>query len=792
MTLTDKDALIRLGAGEPMDKVAAAAGMKADAFRDWFSRQATARVADTAGSKKAKLSGDVEIIRDRWGVPHIYGSTDDAVFFGYGYAMAQDRLFQLDYYRRRAMGTLSEVLGPSGLELDTVARTIGFNRLSRLTVKKLPPQTHKRLQCFSDGINAVIEQSKDKLPIEFALLDYKPAPWTPQDSVAVWKEFQWYLTGRMPVIAIPELAKRTLGDGPLYKLFLKGEADNESIIPPGSYEPRRTWEEPVGEVISDPNEGIGSNNWVVAPSRSASGAAMVASDPHIAFGAANCWYEAHFSGGAFNAVGSGYVGVPGILFGRNDRIAWGITNNICSQRDLYAEKTDAAHTGHFLYDGKWEKAKEIVEEIKVKGGQTVKKSVKYSRNGPIVDEILPAPLRKMGPVTIKWLGASISDEITSMLAFNQSKTASEARGTLKGWFVPTLSFVFADREGHIGYKCSGRLPIRDGWDRAFRPGWDPAHQWKGVTPFERMPELSDPTNGWIRTANNRTAPEDFPYPLGGTWSSGHRAMRIRQMLEEQEKFTREDFARMQRDVLSIRAVECVPGIVRLLEHHPDPKIKAAVKCLKSWDSRMEPDRVAASIFDIFFQKWCEAIAAERFTPDSVMVMAGAAGGIAVELLAGDKLGWFSKRKYEDAVSGSMLEAIAFLEGKFGKDMDNWNWGNLHRLKLAHLLSGRGSLGELLDRGGDPCHGNGTTVCNTGFDPNYMAALGANYRINADLAEDPPGLWSADSSGTSGNPGSKNYCDQSQTWLSGKHKYIPIDRKRVEAGAEAKLTIKGTA
>ena len=210
----------------------------------------------------------------------------------------------------------------------------------------------------------------DRLPIEFDLLDYRPEPWSPVDSLAIESEFRWYLTGRFPVIVMPELAKRVLGDGPLYREFLLGEADEEAVVPPEAYADRRRVPRlvarVVGQATADP-EGTGSNNWVVAGRHCLSGRPMVASDPHIAFEAVSCWYEAHLHGDGFHVAGMAYAGMPAVMFGRNERVAWGITNNICSQRDLYQERTDPAHPGCFLYDGRWEPARQTVEVIRVRG-----------------------------------------------------------------------------------------------------------------------------------------------------------------------------------------------------------------------------------------------------------------------------------------------------------------------------------------------------------------------------------------------------------------------------------------
>ena len=246
MRMPDTEALRRLGDGESIESVAKAAGLTTEKFDLWWRRQAELRTPDLAGEIDAPVQADVEILRDGHGIPHIFASNDRDLFFGYGYAMAQDRLWQLDYYRRRGMGRLAEILGQDALEYDRLVRTVGINRIARRQAAALPEETLRLLEAFSSGINAVMDASRDRLPIEFDLLGYRPEPWSPVDTVAILAEFRWYLTGRLPVIFLPELAKRYLADPDLYRAFLTPEAGDESIVPPGSYPSAGSGSEPVG------------------------------------------------------------------------------------------------------------------------------------------------------------------------------------------------------------------------------------------------------------------------------------------------------------------------------------------------------------------------------------------------------------------------------------------------------------------------------------------------------------------------------------------------------------------
>ncbi len=787
MQITDKSLLNKLGTADSIEEVCSETGLSDEQFKKWWSTQLAARVPSSKGIKTSTV--DAEILRDKWGIPHIYAERDEDLFFAYGYAMAQDRLWQLDYLRRKAMGQLSEILGPSSIDTDTISHTVGITQLAKAELGRMPAQTRTRLDAFSGGINEFISESRDLLPIEFDLLDYSPEPWTPINSIAIWAEFRWYLTGRLPVIVIPELARQTLDNEELYKAFLTGEAENESILAKGMYPARRSNGGRVGQTVSDSSEGQGSNNWTIAGKLTASGLPLVASDPHIAFGSISCWYEAHLSGAGFNVAGTGYAGVPGLLFGRNEKVAWGLTNNICAQRDLYKEQENPEKPGYYLYDGQWEQATQTTATINIKGEKPITRTIRRTRNGPIVDDIIPEAASHTGPVSLRWMGEDPCDEISSMLEMNRANSANEFREALRPWIVPTFSFVFADLKGHIGYQASGRLPIKKDWNRGYRRGWDPKHQWNETIPFEEMPSISDPPNGWVRSANNRTAPEDFPYPLSGVWSSGYRAQRIREMIESESSHTRESMTEMQMDVTAQRAVDTIPSLIELLENTDGNNIDEEISVLKKWDGRMSTDSVGASLFEIFFVNWTEEVAGAQFPENLVPLMAGASSGLSTELLSKDTSNWFPPGERAKAVRRAMDKTIDDLSKDAGQDKSKWNWGAIHKVHLHHPLADRGPIFNSLSRGGQGVGGSGITVSNTGFDPNYLAVMGANYRLIADLSDDPPGLWAVDAAGQSGNPGSAHYCDQLASWMQNSQHFIPLDRKHVDKNTTDRLIIR---
>lgn len=783
--MTGRDWLQRLGAGESIEEVCRAAGWSRSEFDAWWQREAASRASRCDGQLKCGVRGKVSIQRDKFGIPHISADSHDDLWFGFGLAMAQDRLFQLDYLRRKGLGRLAEVLGPEGIASDLVARTVGLNRIARDELTRLPKGMLTLLEAFSAGVDAWIAECGDRLPIEFDLLDYRPDPWSPVDCLAIENEFRWYLTGRFHVIVMPELAKRVLGDGPLYRDLILGEADDEAIIPPEAYADRRREiaDRPLDEVgqTTGHAEQTGSNNWVVAGKHTQSGKPLVASDPHIAIEAVSCWYQVHLRSGDFNVAGMAYVGMPAILCGRTERVAWGITNNICSQRDLYQEKTDASHPGCFLFDGKWEPQREVVETIHVKGSESITRSVKYSRNGPIVDEILPPPGDKTGPVSLKWLGATQGGWLTSLLHMNRATTVSEFREALRPWHVPTFNVVAGDADGHILVQCAGRIPIRKTPDRCYRPGWDLQQQWQGLLPFESTPGWLDPPRGWLATANNRLVGHDYPYALYGGWVSGYRAMRIRQMIESQldehAKFEATKFRDMHQDALSLRAVACREPLIVEVSSLDHPLVQEAIEHLRRWDGRIEPDLVAPTLFNVFFTFWTKTVALARFDAATAELMVKQAEALANRLIAADPHGWFAPGERSNAIRRAFTETLKYLSGRLGPKLADWHWGRLHRLDLKHVLSTRGDLGTLLDHGGIALRGDTNTVCNTGTGSDWQVISGAGYRQIADLNETV--LRAIDAPSQSGQPGTPHYSDQLDAWHKGEYLQIPLDHAEVE-------------
>jgi penicillin amidase len=368
-----------------------------------------------------------------------------------------------------------------------------------------------------------------------------------------------------------------------------------------------------------------------------------------------------------------------------------------------------------------------------------------------------------------------------------------------GTVAPTFNVVVADVHGWIAVQSSGRGPLRKIPERGYRPGWEVDHQWIGLLPFDAMPHAINPERGWLATANNRLAADDYPYPLYGTWPAGLRAARIREMIEDRLNpiggvksagFAWGDFREMQHDTVSMRAVACVPSLLTILADDiatssgskddsravTTSRRESALRHLANWGYRVDADSVGATLFNVFFAFWCKAVIGVRFSGTTAESLVKHVDGLASRLLAGDEHGWFPDGQRVATIRQVLTETLAYLGERLGPEVAAWHWGRLHTLPLKHFLSSRGDLGRILDYGGEPIKGDAYTVCNTGCGPDWQANLAGGYRLIADLAT--KSLLAVDASSQSGHPGSAQYSDQLSAWTSGDYHVVPLDKEEV--------------
>ncbi|HVC31949.1 MAG TPA: penicillin acylase family protein [Chloroflexota bacterium] len=771
--------------------VCAAAGITVAQFqreRDAFVRR---RLPPAELRLTGGVVGSVEIMRDRVGVPHVYAAASLDLWYGLGFAMAQDRLWQMDFFRRRGDGRLAEVLGESYLHSDVVHRTIALDRIATREVDLVDERTRAALDAFVAGINRAIDAASAELPIEFAILGYRPAAWIARDVIVSLRGFWWSLNGRLQSIVAGEAASH-LPAGPLRDAFLTPELPDERIVPPGSPYPVAGFgpshQTGAGRSLAGSDDGAtGSNNWAVGAGRTRTGAGVLGSDPHQPFMLPSNWYECRLSGPEDDAAGAAWAGAPGIWFGRNRRIAWGLTNNNASTRDLYAEEIDPHDPSRYRDGTAWPRFVERMVEIAIRGRAAERLAIRETVRGPVVNQIVPSTNAQGDPpLSLRWVGQEHLDDARALLAVGRAQNWPQFRAALADWSIPTFNWGFADVEGHVGYQCASRMPLRGRVARGFRDANDARDSWIGYIPYEAMPRLENPPRGFIASANNAAAPDDYPYPLYGALGSGGRAIRIRETIEQSDAFDRAACVALQNDTLSVRAREVCPHLLRRLLHSTDPDVQLFCRQISGWDYRYETSGSAPTFFEMFFKHWKDRVASERF-PSHLLPTVTGQGSILVRLLVADDLEWF--RADKSAVIGDCVrQAVADVRRNFGDDPDQWTWGAVHRAHFRHPLSNEATA-DLFDVGPAAVSGSYDTVRNTGLGahPLFGAESGAEYRLVVDLS-DPSGLWATQNIGQSGQPGSPHYANQFADWVRGEYHQLRFDRRAVEAEQTASVKL----
>lgn len=443
------------------------------------------------------VTSPVEIIRDSQGVPHIKAENLHDLFFAQGYVVAQDRLFQMDLSRRQASGMLSEVVGSAAVNRDKYFRTLGLRRAAEASYQEYSSEGQNVLQWFADGVNAYMQEAiqKNKLPVEFFLMGYKPEPWTPIDSLTIGKFMAYDLGGHWESQAFQYWALKNLPEDKAKEL-LPHYPDNAPYIIAQLQETDVQVDKLLAEAIIPPAFN-GSNNWVVSGDKSASGKPLLADDPHLSLATPSIWYQMHLEAEDINVSGVIFAGIPGIILGHNEHVAWGVTNTGPDVQDLYIEKRNPDHPNQFLYNDQWVDAQIIAEPIKVKGGETIPYEVTVTRHGPVISEFA-YDTKDDTVFALQWTALEPSNELEAVLNMNRARNWEEFEQALLDFHTPTPNFVFAANDGTIAYKANGKIPIRKKGDGLLPvPGWTDEYGWDGYIPFDELPRIVNPPEGFI-------------------------------------------------------------------------------------------------------------------------------------------------------------------------------------------------------------------------------------------------------------------------------------------------------
>ncbi|MGD6847699.1 penicillin acylase family protein [Rossellomorea aquimaris] len=728
------------------------------------------------------LSQDVEVIRDKDGVPHILAQNEKDLYMAQGYVQAQDRLFQMDLSRRQASGRLSEVVGEKAIDRDKFFRTFGLRRAAEVSFTAYPDEAKQLLEWYAVGVNAYMQEATDegRLPIEFTLLGYKPEKWTPIDSLTIGKYMAFDLGGHWQGQAFRYWALENLPKDKAYDLSPSYPEDAPAIL------------SDIGEVQVDmeqsfagaviPPEFNGSNNWVVSGEKTASGKPLLADDPHLSLGTPSIWYQMHLESPQVNVSGVIFAGIPGIILGHNEQIAWGVTNTGPDVQDLYVEKQNEEDPSLFLYDEKWERATVIEEPIKVKDGDTIPYEVTITRHGPVISEF--AHQNESGKVlSMRWTALDPSLELLAILNINKAKDWDEFEEALKDFHVPTQNFVFASEDGTIAYKANGKIPIRKKGDGLLPvPGWDPDYEWEGFIPFEELPKVINPESGFIATANNKVVTDEYPYHISHHWAQPYRYMRISEYLEAEKDLSLSDMKDLQMDQVNLHAREMVPILIEDMESGSlTAKEKEAVELLKSWNNKDDKKQAAPLVF----HQWMNEISTGLFKkdiPKDMMKLFEGRQSVVDELIRkahnGEESQWFVDRGgYQTFLTASLTQALDELEEAYGSSMDEWEWGLYHRVYFEHPLSGASSVLKwfLNDRDPEPVGGSRVTVGAASYNESGIVNHGASWRFVIDT-ENMNNGYHIVGPGQAGHYKSKWYQNQMDAWKNGDYHQTSISNR----------------
>ena len=775
------------------------------------------------------LSQPVEILRDRWGINHIYAQNEADLFFAQGYAAAKDRIFQFEVWRRQATGTVAEILGRRELLRDRGARLHMFRGDMDDELNRYHPRGKAIIEAYVRGVNAYVgetERNPALLPMEFRMLGIKAGRWTPAvvisrhqalagnvgeevrslraikatsiDQVRDLMNFQ----GGDPRFELdPAIDPRIFPDDVLatYSAFRESVQFRPEDVAPewrgtapavaGNQRPPALSiaPDPAGPVDLDAEpRDIGSNNWVVAGSRTFSTFPIMANDPHRVIAAPSLRYWAHLVAPGWDVIGGGEPILPGISIGHNEHGAWGLTIFGQDAEDLYVYDTNPANPNEYRYRGAWEAMRVIADTIPVKGGQPEAVELKYTRHGPVLHE--DRANRKAYALRAGWLEPGGAPYLAS-LRMNQAKTWEEFRAATAFNNMPSENMVWVDRQGTIGWQAAGIQPIRRNWSGILPVPGDGRYEWDGFLPITSLPSEANPDRGFIATANNFLMPKDYPYKdlLQVTWSDPFRASRIEEVLGSGRKFNVAEMVRLQNDDLSVGARALTP----LLRHVtlPNAASARARDLLTTWDFVLDKDSVPAGVYAMW-QRRLFANTRDVVIPAALRKALGGNFGSTKKLI--DWLQSPDGRFGADPIAGrnaivikSMDEAVAELTKRFGPDMQAWKYGQekYHHALLRHPLSDavNAATRAKLMVGPLPRGGDGMTVSATGNADNQGS--GGSLKIIAD-AENWDNTVGLNTPGQSGDPDNPHYRDLFQLWAQGQYFPVAYSRKKVDSVTES--------
>jgi len=724
------------------------------------------------------LSGRVRVRRDRWGVPHIEADDRHDLYFALGFCHGQDRLWQMDFYRRVVRGRVAEMAGPDGLPVDRLTLTLGIRRVAEAEVATLDPVLLAQLERFCAGVNAAAAEAKAR-PFEMRLLGLQWHPWSPVDILSLGKLLAFGLSTNWERELVRADMLRELGPELTARLDPTYPADNPVVT-------QEAWSGDGLSIVAQIDavraqlglaaEASGSNNWAVTGNRSTSATPLVAGDPHLPPSMPGIWYEASLRHGDRFVRGASMPGMPGIYMGQNNDVAWTITNVMGDVQDLFVEKVEGET---YLFEDEWLPVRVETEKIPVKGREPVELEIRSTHHGPIVNEALGADEGE--PLALRWATLDEPTAFGGMFELLEIDSGPDLVARLEGHTSPASNMIWADRHGSIGYKLIGRLPLRRGGVADLpKPGWSGEHEWEGTIPYDQLPEVTDPESGYLITANNRIVGDEYPHHITSEWLDGFRAKRIEERLAERELHDLESFEAIQTDVLSLPGLEAARRLGRLSP--PGQRERSAIERLRSWDGELKPDTIAGTIYQAFLLRLGREVARAAIGDRDLCErwLDRADNGFTAHSTSPWR--WHSHlmdlweeadegligRPWDGLVLEALAGALDDLEERFGPDPEAWRWGRVHEMEFPHPLGDANPLLKRFLNRRLKAGGAQETVSQIAYDPNdpYRAVWAPSWRMVADAADPDRSRWQM-FTGQSGHPASPHYDDLQVDWLEGR-------------------------
>jgi penicillin G amidase len=768
----------------------------------WLYRRTRAAFPELDGNLQFPgLQSRVEVLRDEHGVPHLRAQSLEDLAFAQGFVTAQDRLFQMDLSRRLAMGQLSEILGETVLRYDIENRTLGFPQACERAAAELDPDSRKLLDAYTAGVNAFITSHSGRLPVEFLLLRYTPRPWRPADSFGVAINMAKSLNTSWPEDLSRE-AIRAKVSPELYADLYPDHSDldhpvAETVSAKSAPQPRSQTKGP-GDVpqsltlaallaptaYSDP--GVGSNNWVVSGAHTQSGKPLLANDPHLSHSIPSVWYMIHLKAPGLDVSGVSLPGLPLVIIGHNQRIAWGMTNTAPDVQDLYAESFNFREANKYLHNGEWVDADVREETIKVHGAGDYHLTVKTTRHGPVISHDGDRDL------ALRWTAIEPHALRFPFLEIDRAGNWQEFTQALRNFTGPTQNFVYADVDGNIGYYAAGWIPIRAEGDGSIPvQGSTDDYDWTGFIPFEELPQSYNPASGLIATANGRIVPDDYPYFITRRWAEPFRTARIYQLLEAKNGLTVSDMLRVQSDILSLEDQWLAGELVNAAKAHPPASddAKYAMSLLEKWDGEARADSGAALVCEVTRRELLDRILRPKLGDETLAYDWSLSTVFLQNVLRNNWTRWLptGDGDFNATLIKSLEKGVAEIPSLVGsRDHKAWQWGQTIPLTFHNHLSGPFPfLRKWLDVGPVPQSGAKETVKQT------TPTLGPSMRMVVDFSDFEMSVQNI-TLGESGQAMSPYYKDQFDDWYHGRSFPMLFSDRAVEQGTRHKLVLEPSA